>query len=113
MNSTRVTLHHHMCHSSLTCSHVLACLHPCGAPACSFIEAKCQGTLFKLATMCELTKDMVDKIVEDLKAAAAPANCSNDGETQEEEKDISGQDSLDPIIEKIKQMLEQRIGPVR
>ena len=93
-----MTLHHHMCHSSLTRSHVLACLPPCGAPACSFFKANCQGTLFKLATMCELTKDMVVTIVEDLKAAAS-ANRSNDGEAQEEEKDI-------------KEILEQRIGPV-
>ena len=101
-----------MCHSSLTRSHVLACLSPCGVPACSFEQAKCQGTLFKLATMCELTKDMVVTIVEDLKAAAS-ANRSNDGEAQEEEKDTSGQDSLDPIIQRIKEILEQRISPVK
>ena len=62
--------------------------------------------------MCELTKDMVVAIVEDLKAAAS-ANRSNDGEAQEEEKDTSGQDSLDSIIQDIKKKLEQRIGPVR
>ena len=62
--------------------------------------------------MCELTKDMVATIVDDLKAAAS-ANRSNDGEAQEEEKATSGQDSLDPIIQDIKKKLEQRIGPVR
>ena len=75
------------------------------------MKARCQGTLFKLATMCELTKDMVVTIVEDLKAAAS-ANRSNDGEAQEEEKDTSGQDSLDPIIQDTKEILERRIGPV-
>ena len=62
--------------------------------------------------MCELTKDMVVTIVEDLKVAAS-ANRSNDGEAQEEEKALSGQDSLDPIIQRIKKTLEQIIGPVR
>ena len=62
--------------------------------------------------MCELTKDMVATIVEDLKAAAS-ANRRDDGEAQEEEKATSGQDSLDPIIQDIKKKLEWRIGPVR
>ena len=62
--------------------------------------------------MCELTKDMVATIVDDLKAAASANRSSNDGEAQEEEKATSGQDSLDPIIQDIKQRLEQRIGPV-
>ena len=63
--------------------------------------------------MCELTKDMVVTIVEDLKAAASANRSSNDGEAQEEEKDTSGQDSLDPIIQRIKEILEQRISPVK
>jgi hypothetical protein len=37
------TLHHHMCHSSLIRSHVLAWLPPCGAPASSNEQAQCQG----------------------------------------------------------------------